>query len=144
MKTKQKVNIFLVDDDILYLRLLEIELGQDALFEINSYNTGEQCINALAKSPNIIILDYHLNGINKKAMNGIETLAKIKLFNKEISVIMLSAQDKIDVAVSCMHHGAFDYIIKSETAFLRLHKSIKSILELKKMKLALNWYMDKV
>ena len=48
-------------------------------------------------------------------MNGIETLDKIKAFNPEIPVIMLSSQDKIDVAIECMHHQAFDYVVKSET-----------------------------
>jgi DNA-binding NarL/FixJ family response regulator len=36
-------------------------------------------------------------------MNGIETLDKIKEFNQGIPVVMLSSQDKIDVAISCMH-----------------------------------------
>jgi DNA-binding NtrC family response regulator len=55
-------------------------------------------------------------------MNGIETLDKIKEFNQGIPVVMLSSQDKIDVAISCMHHKAFDYVVKSETSFLRLQK----------------------
>jgi DNA-binding NtrC family response regulator len=42
---------------------------------------------------------------------------------------MLSSQDKIDVAISCMHHKAFDYVVKSETSFLRLQKNITAILK---------------
>jgi CheY-like chemotaxis protein len=53
----------------------------------------------------MIILDYHLDGIDKNAMNGIETLDKIKEFNQDIPVVMLSSQDKIDVAISCMHQS---------------------------------------
>jgi hypothetical protein len=36
-----------------------------------------------------------------------ETLDKIKEYDSDIPV-MLSSQDKIDVAISCMHHKAFD------------------------------------
>lgn len=68
-------------------------------------------------------MDYHLDGIEKFAMNGLETLDKIKSVNPDIPVVMLSSQDKIDVAISCMHHRAFDYVVKSETAFIRLQKS---------------------
>jgi len=47
---------------------------------------------------------------------------------------MLSAQDKIDVAINCMHHAAFDYVVKSETAFMRLQKIITTIFETKNSK----------
>jgi DNA-binding NtrC family response regulator len=85
-----------------------------------------------------------LDGVNKKAMNGIKTLDEIKNFNADIPVIMLSQQDKIDVAVSCMHHKAFDYVVKSETAFVRLQKIITTIFHYKKMKEELDWYMGKM
>jgi DNA-binding NtrC family response regulator len=52
-------------------------------------------------------------------MNGIETLDKIKEFDPDIPVVMLS-QD-IDVAISCMHHKAFDYG-KERDVFLALQK----------------------
>ncbi len=77
-------------------------------------------------------------------MNGLETLDKIKAFNPEIPVIMLSSQDKIEVAINCMHHKAFDYVVKSETAFVRLKKIITSIFKYQKMEKELNWYMDRM
>jgi DNA-binding NtrC family response regulator len=69
----------------------------------------------------VIILDYHLDGIDKNAMNGIETLDKIKEYDSDIPVVMLSSQDKIDVAISCMHK-AFDYVVKVRP-LLRLQKT---------------------
>jgi DNA-binding NtrC family response regulator len=57
---------------------------------------------------------------------------------------MLSSQDKIDVAISCMHHRAFDYVVKSETAFLRLQKIITTIFRYQKMEKELNWYMERM
>jgi two-component system OmpR family response regulator len=56
-------------------------------------------------------------------------------------VIILSSQDKIEVAVSCMRHKAFDYIVKSETAIVRLHKIIDTILKFRKIEQELDWYM---
>ena len=69
---------------------------------------------------------------------------KIKSFNQDIPVVMLSSQDKIDVAINCMHHRAFDYVVKSETAFVRLQNIITSIFRYKKMEKTLNWYMDRM
>jgi DNA-binding NtrC family response regulator len=85
-----------------------------------------------------------LDGINKTALNGLETLAKIREMNPEIPVIMLSSQDKIEVAVNCMKLQAFDYIVKSETAFSRLHNAIATALKVKKMEKVLSWYRDKL
>ena len=140
----EKIKIFLVDDDAVFLKLLEIEFLEHADFVIETYPTGEKCMENLSRSPDVIILDYHLDGIDKFAMNGIETLDKIKAYNPDIPVIMLSSQDKIDVAINCMHHRAFDYVVKSETAFVRLQKIITGIFRYKKMEKELNWYMERM
>lgn len=139
-----RIKLFLVDDDALFLKQLEIELKQHADFEIETFATGELCLANLTKAPDVIILDYHLDGIDKNAMNGMETLDKIKAFNSDIPVIMLSSQDKIEVAINCMHHRAFDYVVKSETAFMRLQKTITSIFSYKKMEKELSWYMERM
>jgi DNA-binding NtrC family response regulator len=144
MKNENKVKLFLVDDDALFLKSLEIEFLQHADFSIETFPTGELCVEGLSHTPDVIILDYLLDGIEKLAMNGLETLDKIKAYNPDIPVVMLSAQDKIDVAINCMHHRAFDYVVKSETAFIRLQKIITTIFRYKKMEKELNWYMERM
>jgi two-component system, OmpR family, response regulator len=141
---KEKIKIFLVDDDALFLKSLEIEFLQNADFIIETFSTGELCLKKLMQNPDVIILDYHLNGIDKDAMNGLSVLDHIKTFNQDIPVVMLSSQDSIDVAINCMHHRAFDYVVKSETAFLRLQKIITRIFKYKKMEKTLNWYMERM
>ena len=144
MDNLKKIKLFLVDDDALYLKALEIEFLLHGDFEIETYATGELCIENLTHDPDVIILDYLLDGIEQNAMNGIETLDKIKAYNPEIPVVMLSAQDKIDVAINCMHHKSFDYVVKSETAFLRLQKAITSIYHTRKIEKTLSWYMERM
>ena len=144
MKNENKIKLFLVDDDALFLKSLEIEFLQHADFDVETYISGELCIEHLSHNPDVIILDYHLDGIDKIAMNGIDALDKIKAFNPDIPVVILSSQDKIDVAIKCMHHKAFDYVVKSETAFMRLHKIITRLYSYKKMEKELNWYMERM
>ena len=140
----EKIKLFLVDDDVVFLKSLEIDFLGRADFVIETYATGEQCMANLSHNPDVIILDYFLDGIDTTAMNGIETLDKIKAYNQDIPVIMLSSQDKIEVAVDCMHHRAFDYVVKSETAFVRLQKIITTIFRYKKMEKELSWYMQRM
>lgn len=144
MDQDKKIKLFLVDDDALFLKSLEIEFIQNGDFIIETFKSGELCIENLSHSPDVIILDYHLDGIDKTAINGIETLDKINLSHPSIPVVILSSQDSIEVAVNCMHHQAFDYIVKSETAFMRLQKTIGTILHYKKMEKELNWYMERM
>jgi two-component system OmpR family response regulator len=141
---KNKIRLFLVDDDAVFLKSMEIEFLQAADFVIETFSSGELCIENLSHTPDVIILDYHLDGITPGAMNGIDTLDKIKASHPDIPVVMLSSQDKIDVAINCMHHRAFDYVVKSETAFVRLQKIITTIFSYKKMEKELNWYMDRM
>lgn len=144
MKANKKIKLFLVDDDLLFLKSLEIEFLQHGDFIIKTFATGELCVANLSELPDFIILDYHLDGIDKNAMNGIDTLDKIKAFNSEIPVVMLSSQDKIDIAISCMHHKANDYVVKSETAFHRLQHIITSIFHSKKIEDQIEWYMKRM
>ncbi|MEO0058532.1 MAG: Chemotaxis response regulator protein-glutamate methylesterase [Bacteroidota bacterium] len=144
MKNLQQIKLFLVDDDAVFLKELEIKFLQLNKFDVETFKTGELCLQNLHKNPDIIILDFHLDGIDENAMNGLTALDKIKEVDSSIPVIILSSQDKIEVAVSCMHHKAFDYIIKSETAFLRLQKVIASIFKYQKLEKELNWYMNRM
>jgi two-component system OmpR family response regulator len=144
MISEKKILLFLVDDDVLFLKSLQNDFTQNTESEIQTFSTGEQCLDSIFKNPDVIVLDYYLNSVDKNAINGLETLDRIKLIYPEIPVIMLSSQDKIDVAVNCMKHQAFDYIVKSETAFLRLQRTITTIFHYQKIEKALSWYMEKM
>jgi two-component system, OmpR family, response regulator len=147
MNKDYKITIFLVDDDALFLKSLEIEFLEHPQFAVQTFATGELCLAGLmvkSNKPEIIILDYHLDGIEKNAMNGLETLDKIKSKDAKMPVIMLSSQDKIDIAINCMHHKASDYIVKSETAFVRLQASMENIFKYQRMHKELSWYMDRM
>ena len=144
MVSNKKTTLFLVDDDALFLKSLEIDFMQLNEYTVKTFATGELCLENMATSPDVIILDYHLNGIDKAAMNGLQTLDRIKSIDPDIPIIMFSAQDKIEVAVNCMHHKASDYVVKSETAFIRMQKIITALLKLNKIQKELNWYMDRM
>ena len=117
---------------------------QQTDFAIETFSTGELCVANLDRHPDLIVLDYHLDGIQKNAMNGMQTLDKIKTFHPDIPVVMLSSQDKIEVAIDCMHHKANDYVVKGETAFMRLRQIVKNILTYQNMQKELSWYMERM
>lgn len=141
MFNKSKINLFLVDDDALFLKALEIEFLDHANFNVKGYNSGESCLNHLDENPDVIILDYHMDSVNKSAMNGIEVMDKIKVLNPDIPIVILSSQQNIEVAIDCMQHRAFDYVVKSETAFKQLQIILTHIFSYRRMHKELNWYV---
>jgi DNA-binding NtrC family response regulator len=103
------IKIFVVEDDPTYRKFLEYVLGLNPDFEVNFFTSGSDCIKNLHLKPTIIALDYSLPD-----MSGEEVLKKVKNYNPEIQVIIVSAQEKIGTAVQLLKLGAYDYIIKNE------------------------------
>jgi len=124
LKMNKPFLIFLVDDDPIFLKMMETQFKDETQYEVKTFFTGEDCLKGLSLNPNIIFLDYNLNTSNPKSQNGLQILDKIKSVNHSIHVVMLSSQESIDIALNCIKHDAFDYIIKSNTAFIRAQKTI--------------------
>lgn len=136
-RKKQKVNMFIVDDDPMYLKTLENGFIKESIYytsKVNTFLTGDECLRNLHLKPDIIVLDYYLNGFNSRAINGLEVLKKIKKAMPGTHVIMLSGQDQIDIAVNSMKFGAFDYVVKNESAFVRTQNTINNIIHNMKLK----------
>lgn len=117
MSRKMVKKVFVVDDDDMMAMALEDHLTRNTLHEIHVFTTGEECIRNLRLQPDIIILDYNLNSVEKEAANGMKILEAIKKLNKEIPVILFSSQDAYSVALQSINKGATQYVIKDESAF---------------------------
>jgi len=125
--------IFIVDDDPVVAEMLKDHLAKMTSYDIKLFETGEECIKNLNEKPGIIFLDFYLNSVNRDAMDGLDVLQEIKKLDPEIDVVMLSGQDKIEVAVKTMQYGAFDYIVKGESSFYRAEKAVFNIYRFKKL-----------
>jgi len=119
MYEKDPVSIFVVEDDVVYSKFLKHVLELNPDFEVDYFTTGKECINNLHKKPSIITLDYTLPDLS-----GEGVLKQIREFDPNISVIIISAQDKIKTAVDLLKLGAFDYIAKDQEAKDRILNSI--------------------
>jgi len=125
--------IFIVDDDPVMAEMLSDHLSKMSNYEIKTFESGEDCLKSIGEQPGIVFLDFYLNSVNKEAMDGLEVLQEIKKADPEVDVVMLSGQDKIEVAVKTMQYGAFDYIVKGESAFYRAEKVVFNIYRFKKL-----------
>src|ERR1051326_1906596 len=132
MENTEPIPVFLVDDDRMFLSSLKYDLGEKfkSDIRITTFTSGEECLEKVKPGmPGIIILDYYLNDDGKPdGMDGLQVLRKIKDISKETTVIMLSAQDKLQIALDAIKNGAYEYVAKSESAFVRMHNVVRNAL----------------
>lgn len=99
--------IFIVDDEPAITRLLSYYLKDKWSYKTETFETGEDALKKLFLKPDLILLDIMLPGLD-----GIQILKKIKQFDENLPVIILSAQGSVEVALEAIKQGAFDYFPK--------------------------------
>ncbi len=121
----KKPNILLIDDDSDLLELMRRKLEQEGCEATISQN-GERINEMIAtKSPDCILLDIHMEGIN-----GTDICQRLKSQQPtcQIPVLLLSANDNIEkIAVLCNADG---YIKKPMNVAMFVQK-IKEIMKIK-------------
>lgn len=102
----RKPLVLVVDDDDFVTGALEILLRES--YEVLKARTGHEALSLARSRPvEIVLLDLKLPG-----MDGLETLGRLKELDGSIEVVMLSALDSAEQAVSSLRKGAYDYIAK--------------------------------
>ena len=100
-------NIIIVDDDKNLTKMLAFILKEEG-YEVVIFNEPDSCLSYLFDHTcNLIITDYKMPG-----MTGIELLSKVKKYNSNIIVILLTAYGTVESAVDAMKLGAYDFISK--------------------------------
>ena len=126
MYDSNQFKFFIVDDDIFCANMHEQYLKNMNYSDISYFGNGKDCLNNLDKAPDVIFLDHNMVDIT-----GFEVLKKIKRYNPNIYVVMVSGQDSIETAVDALKYGAFDYLIKGDGVSLKMKEIINKIILIK-------------
>jgi len=121
---KELPKIFIVEDDAFYASLLKNEIVKNKVGRVEVFHSGEKFLDNLFKMPDVVLLDHNLG-----SMRGLEVLKQIKSINPNIQVIFLSAQEKLQVAITSLKYGAYDYVEKNDSTLTRITSLIKRITE---------------
>lgn len=108
------LSMFIVDDNVAYLALLRDKFLQKGIYNINTFTTGEECLENLNLKPDIVVLDYHLTEENSNGLNGHQVLEMIMQKLPRTKVIMISGDEKIQLLSSDFNSlGASNSLLKS-------------------------------
>lgn len=107
MQTQNKGSLMLVDDNF-YVRdsvsLMLTECGYD----VSACENAEVALTKIKdKSFDLILTDIKMPG-----MSGTQFLQEVRQFNEKIPVILMTAYADVDMAISAVKSGAFDFVIK--------------------------------
>ena len=99
--------ILIVDDDVNICKIL-IKFLEKKGFKAESKRTAKEAL-AYAKDSEIdvVLIDFRLPDAT-----GVDLMKKIKIFQPEAKVIIITGYSDVKIAVTAMKSGAFDYITK--------------------------------
>lgn len=128
-KPRRSGIIFIVEDDTLYAKTLSafIKTKFPDIKEVKIFPVGETCLMELHRNPDAIIVDYFLNTKYADAETGMQTVKQIRAQKLNTTIILLSAQNEIDVVLEAVKTYQCKYIKKDEQAFDRVEEIIKKI-----------------
>src|SRR6478736_65409 len=129
MKNNQSFKVFIVEDDMWYGSMLEHYLSLNPEYEVKRFESPGDFFAHLHEVPDVVTLDYSLPD-----SDGTEVLRKIKEFNPDIRVIVISGQEDVATAINLLKNGAFDYIVKDDDTKDRLWNSILHLREISTLK----------
>ncbi len=133
--------IFIVEDDLIFAKILTHHLSLHEEHEVEIFTNGKDVLRNLYKQPNMISLDINLPDIN-----GLEVLKKIKEYDQDLPVVVVSGQDDVSTAVELLKIGVYDYIVKegdSKERLWNLSKNIREHHQLKRRVSALEEEVEK-
>ncbi|OYU85548.1 MAG: response regulator [Flavobacterium sp. BFFFF2] len=126
MENQTQFKFFTVDDDAFFANMYEQFLKNMNYTDITYFSNGNDCLANLNQNPDIIFLDH-----NMEDLTGFEVLKKIKRYNPNIYVVMVSGQENIKTAVDALKYGAFDYVIKDADVCEKMLQVINKISKVK-------------
>ena len=90
-----ELTIFVIDDQEFYASMLKQKLEENPKYSVYTFHTGEAALDYLELMPDLIVLDYHLDGIFTYAKKGDEIAEIIKAKCPTTQVLLMSADHKL-------------------------------------------------
>ncbi len=132
-QTSPNLPLILVDDEATVLHSSQLLLTGAGIKPILTVEDSRDLFPLLEQQAvGAIVLDLFM-----PHLSGIDMLPEIIKTYPEVPVIVMTAAHDVETAVSCMKHGAFDYLVKPVEES-RLVSSVKRALEMRSLRRHVN------
>ena len=103
--------IFFVDDEPMFINLMEYTFKCRNGYTVKTFSSGEACIESLHMKPDLVVVDFFLNNGDLQ-MTGMDLIKKIKEINPATILVFLSGNDDEAVINEATKLGVKKYILK--------------------------------
>jgi CheY-like chemotaxis protein len=122
--------IFFIDDEPMFINLLEYTVKGRNGCNVVSFGSGEACLEYMARTglhPDLAVVDYYLNtgGTN---MNGLELMKRIRESSPATQLVFLTGSDDPAVVARAKALGAERHILKNGYFIDSLVKCLSEII----------------
>lgn len=123
--------IFVVEDSDTWSGIISayIRSCYPEVKEIAVFSSGEECLAALDRQPDLIVMDYFLDRTNPEAPNGLNHIVQIRHQSYGQNMVVFSGQNDMDVVIEAVKRHNCSYIYKDHQALPRLGEIIREIYE---------------
>jgi len=105
--SESRGKILVVDDELNVAQMLAEYLTEQG-YQVATAHGGIEALTKIdLEKPQVILLD-----IRMPEMDGVEVLRRIRSFDTEVGILMISANDDVELAKQTIAMGAFDYTLK--------------------------------
>jgi diguanylate cyclase (GGDEF)-like protein/PAS domain S-box-containing protein len=128
---QHKETLLLVDDDVIFLKLLTV-FFQGKGYEVATACNGQEALDyIISNSVDLMILDQGMGS----GISGLELLQKLHTDGSDVGVVMLSGNEEAGLMHDVLISGALDFIEKSNgSAFwIKLAQAVKRALHVKSL-----------
>ena len=115
-------HILVVDDEPFVLESLSLLLSMNKYTVITCENAADALIRLRTMKVDVVVTD-----IKMPQVSGLELLEKIRSFNTEIPVILMTAFAELEMAIEAIKNDVFDFIIKPYKPENLLHSVQKAV-----------------
>ncbi len=124
----KRYNVFVVDDE----RIIRVSVADELREAGCNVFEFSNAISAIQKMRDIDV-DIIFTDVRMSEMDGIEFLRKIKNYNPNIYVVIMTAYSTVSVAVESLRLGAYDFLMKpfEMELVLMIYKRIKELKSIK-------------
>lgn len=138
MRTRKEFKIVIVEDDLYYNKALtkyvsticNEQVYPGIKFEIESFYTAEDFIEALDPNIDLLLLDYYLiNEDEFDEVNGDEVVDIVKEYCPDCKIIMVSGQESTHLTAQMLKRGIYDYIDKNTNSKNRIGSVIQKLVK---------------
>jgi two-component system OmpR family response regulator len=121
--------IFIIEDNQTYSKILQnyIKTKVQGIKDVKIFPVGETCMSELDSNPDLIIVDYFLDSRYPDAETGLEAIKEIRSKKPDMNIVVLSAQQEINITIEAIQKLKCIYIKKDEQALEKVAQVIADL-----------------